>query len=246
MDLPQNGTIATMPHDQITSPTLTLYKVTSTENFDKLTVYNKLTLCLDKLENELTGFNEDIDSLSVDLNRLPRFSHERLECNFRIQSLKKKWGLVKPKQPLQKKETIFPIKLSDVNNFLIEKSHVEYINSGKDGREFIQSHLIQSGITMINSEEELEHFVQDSLQLLVTTIINVHTSSTFDEWKMSLQILGMNSIPKSRTLFKNWMETNKNNLKTIGQLKIWLSNQEKTQLDENVVDTIDTKLLGII
>lgn len=239
MNYLQYGTTASSINEPLIITPLSSLHVTSIEAYDINQIFLRINIQLIELEMNSKGTNEDLETVIINSHYLPRFSEERLEIDFRILSLKKKWGIIESVIPEASNEITFPIEVSSLDEFLIENSDIEYIDSGKDGRKWIITNLRNLNISEIDSEMKLNEILQYVIQELHKKIDNVHESSSFSEWKSSLLKIGIIISDEHDSLFDYWCTNEKAKQKTIGQLKTWISKNENMLFKNNkAVETI--------
>ena len=244
MNFPQYGTTATSIIGPLIITPISSIHVTSTIAYDIHQLFLRTKIQLEKLEMSSIGTNEDLETVKTNLHYLPRFSKERLELDIRIQSLKKKWGLIERAIPETRNEITFPIEISSVDEFLIENSNIEYIDSELDGREWIISRIKKRNVSKIDSENKLNEILHEVIEELNQIIDDIHEASSFSEWKSSLSKIGIILSEEHILLFEYWSTNEKNKQKTIGQLKTWISNNEDIIFSNNkVADTISYNLI---
>jgi len=239
MNFPQYGTIASSFTGSLIIAPISSLHITLTEAYDINQIYLNISIQLQTLEIKLNGTKDDLETIIINSQYLPIFSEERLEIDFRILSLKKKWGLIEKLISETKKEIVFPIEISSVDEFLIENSNIEYIDSEKDGREWIISNFKKRNVIMLDSENKLNETLHEVIHELHKNIDNVHEASSFSEWKSSLLKIGIILRDEHFPIFGYWSTDDKNKQKTIGQLKSWISNNEDMlSKNNNAADTI--------
>jgi hypothetical protein len=239
MNFPQNGTTATSINEPVIITPLSSLHITSTEAYDINQIFLDTSIQLQLLEMNSKGSEDEIETITISSQLLPRFSEERLELDFRVQSLMKKWGLIEKLIPETRKEITFPLEVSSLDNFLIENSNIEYIDSEKDGREWIIENIKKLNFSKLDSEKELNEILQEVIQELHKNIDNVHNSNSFSEWKSSLLNIGIVLSDEHYPLFEYWSTNERKKQKTIGQLKTWISsNEDKIFGNNSVTDTI--------
>jgi hypothetical protein len=213
--------------------------ITFSEAYDIKAIFHHLSLHISKLEFKSSGNIEDINLLRNDLEVLPRFSVERLECDIRIKSLKKKWGLMNKHVVSGLIQVQYPLSLEDMDIVLFETRNIKYIDCGREGRKWIKSFLYNSQITTINSEKQLKEIILEATQRLeeiINKLINVNSESSFYNLLQKLNLSDNSS--NISALYKCWESTEeKAKLKTLDQIKLLLSKYEMFILQDNPVNT---------
>ncbi|KMY55617.1 hypothetical protein AC623_18170 [Bacillus sp. FJAT-27231] len=245
MQFLQKGTIADNTLHDTSLGNLNSLNIKSSESYDITAIFRRLSIQLDQLDKQESGTQEDLDLLSEELNRLPRFSEERLECDIRIKFLRGKWGLHKQVAKPEIKAVSFPIKTELIDNVLIEKMHTAYIDSGKAGRLWIQSWMRNQGITVIESKEKLDQLVKRAIGELENYIQGAKSASSEEKWKKALNNLGIQVDQKHvSVLFDNWIKGNTELLKNIGEIQRWISVQGKAILmNQESTSVLDDRLI---
>lgn len=232
------GTVAEPITEDTTLSNLGSLYITSSVTYDTNTIFKRLSLQLDHLDRQTSGTEEELHPILEEKNILPRFSEERLECDLRVESLKKKWGLNKKAVQSKKELLSFPIEIEEIDAILIEKKHSGYINSGKDGRLWIQSWVEQEGYTFIKSEEKLKLITGEAISQLEKNIQRAKECSTAQEWKEVLDVLNISVSDSflSDDLFGQWKKEKKEKLTTISRIKKWIVAEEEKKESTDILE----------
>jgi SOS response regulatory protein OraA/RecX len=186
-------TIATpLPKEQPINPIRNI-SLTFTRVYNQDRLFSELDEKLGEFECNETVTEEKIDSILPMIENLKLSSDHRLECDFRIRSLKNKFvSPIVVKQNLQKivitgdqiLETINQAKdIEEIKAALIELHEKEYINLGREGRLSVVKQLIQSK-RIYQTEQELEDNLQTKAKYMnhILDIINGVTDKVeFDQ-----------------------------------------------------------------
>jgi hypothetical protein len=220
--------------------------LTYSEVYDENLLFKKLSKKISELELISKGSIEHLEILNHDVNKLSRNSEYRLECEIRVRSLKKKWGLINPSKVNTPAELKFPINIEEVEASLIQLSNQTYINSGKEGRQWVNNYMERLNLKTIESEKHLSKIASQALKELSNQIEEVFSAKTEVDWKEALHKINIavneNDISN---VFSLWKKAEKDRLTTIRQLKNWVKNkQENVQQDQAVMETIDGKYIN--
>jgi len=240
MKFAQIGTIAVPFENHHSVDLLKELNFTSTEGHEVTSTFQKAQNILDTLERNSTGTLQDFELLSSIIVWLPHNSEERLECDIRIRSFKKRWGIgfktSRQQKPTGKVKLAFAV--NNIEQIMIEEKHSEFINSGKDARRWIIGQLSKSATKEFNSKAEIVSVVEEQLQLLEDLLKTVKTSEKNVAIIKAFQTLQLKSFEKSNAeiqqfIITKWVKTSRNQINTLTQLNLEIDNFCKKALMEN-------------
>jgi hypothetical protein len=230
MGFSQTGTTAVPFENNHNIDILKDFNFTSTEGHDLNTTFQKAQDILDQLEQNHSGTIQDLELLSKLIDWLPRNSEERLECDIRIRSIKKKWGIdfqtFRQKKQTEKVKLAFTV--NNIEQIMIEIGHADFINSGKDARVWIIEQLSKASVKEYTSEEEIVLDVEEKLRLLEELLSEVKSTEKGDEVFNAFQILQVKSFITAdqeiqESIISQWMLSARDQINTLTQLNIMIT-----------------------
>jgi hypothetical protein len=239
----QEGTIAAKNIEILTFNPNVEMNITSSEAYDLEAIYQQISSKLSEIEKYGIENSRGHLSFEKDLNLLPRFSEERLELEFRIQSLQKSQGTDNTARLPEYSEITFPIKIENFENALLELGHIDYMNIGRAGRKWVNSDLLSSGINAAESEGQLYHLADASIFKLEELIKEIKAADSADAWLEMVDAFDVKVDTSIKSeIFLNWTNADKSKITTVGQVESWIIDFEKRQNKETVLNTIDLNI----
>jgi hypothetical protein len=240
MEFSQTGTTAVPFENHHRFDILNELKLTSTEGHDLITTFQKAQDILQELEQNNSGTIQDLEVLCKLTDWLPRNSEERLECDIRIRSIKKKWGIdlntSRQKKSTEKVKLAFTV--NNIEQIMIENGHADFINSGKDARIWIIEQLSKASVKEYTSEEKIVLDVEGKLHLLEELLSEVKSAEKDDEVFNAFQILQVKSFITAdqeiqESVISQWMLSARDQINTLTQLNIMITNFYDQAINES-------------
>lgn len=223
------GTVA-QPVTEEDKSALPYQYVTFSSYVDQHELYQKIAKTLGDMERAETLQEADLKLLSEQVHALEKGTAARLECEYRLQSLRRKHTRSKEKtvnssQDQSKDSASLLVQVNqastvtELENALIELGHTPYINLGQKGRRRVANEILQEQLNFRTLEELTVQLDTRSNRIRsILEKVNQSTDvSTIESALKELDIAVFNSLPpeKQQKVSKYFLENRKRRFPTI-------------------------------